>query len=151
MLENRAGESCDGGASVASVRDLRRRVRGAVPTVRQPSEGDTIAAHEPAAPREQSEPSPRALRPHNAAESSYESRPVDPAVPVDLTDAGQRMFWWKNLRSVLRLQRWVRRSLAKRDVGRWAQDRREALDAEYRCEAAEMIQRAWRRHHGNGR
>lgn len=56
----------------------------------------------------------------------------------------ERLKWWRNLSNILRIQRWVRRRLAKYRVARDADSRKIAMENIYRNESAETVQRAWR-------
>jgi hypothetical protein len=56
----------------------------------------------------------------------------------------QRMFWWKRLGLILKIQRWFRRRSAARNFTRGLAARSAGYRSAYEHENAEIIQRCWR-------
>jgi hypothetical protein len=69
--------------------------------------------------------------------------PVAPARGAAIA-GDERLRLWRHLGRILRIQRWYRRVVAERRVGRAIGRQRAAWADEYRAECAETVQRAWR-------
>ena len=67
---------------------------------------------------------------------------VAPA-PGDGFSAEERLWWWRQLGRVLRIQRWWRRRSATRRVRLAIGEQRAAWADDYRDECAATVQRAW--------
>eukprot|EP00672_Neobodo_designis_P018347 CAMPEP_0174833094 /NCGR_PEP_ID=MMETSP1114-20130205/4031_1 /TAXON_ID=312471 /ORGANISM="Neobodo designis, Strain CCAP 1951/1" /LENGTH=208 /DNA_ID=CAMNT_0016066965 /DNA_START=54 /DNA_END=681 /DNA_ORIENTATION=- len=165
-----AAAAREGGGSITSIRDLRRTVgprRGAAPAAMDEEDLQPRAPSEPSRPSPRalrphnatdspysgrvvtlhdddgaSDPMPTPTASANLPTPPSKGPSRSPRTPLRYQlSASERMYWWQNLRDVLRIQRWMRRTLAQLRVRSGAASRKQELDAEYKREAAEMIQR----------